>query len=123
MSPPINAASAAGGIPAANLARGAAPINGCGGVEKGAAVDLVASARNPHTRADDETWLRLPGAYEPNGSRRLESRVGSGPQPPLTRDQARAAGLNSYFGARCAYGHHRRYVANRMCVACSAWVP
>lgn len=38
----------------------------------------------------------------------------------MTPAQARAAGLRYYFGVACAYGHHRRYTANRMCVTCSA---
>ncbi len=39
---------------------------------------------------------------------------------PMTRAEARAAGLKCYFGPACRYGHHRRYVSSRACVTCRA---
>lgn len=119
MSAPINARAVATAIDARKsgpipLTSGAAlaPFNDCGGVDS------------------DTHGARPEGPYAGGGAlgsakhgrpgTNNASRCNSGPQSPLSRDQARAAGLSSYFGVRCAYGHHRRYVANRMCVACSS---
>lgn len=139
-----NAAPAAGGIPAADLARGAAPTQkadprGRGGEPPVDRASLRSRlSRNQTTRAESATaGLEGPAPINDCGgveghairsdwlrrkSGNVVSQVGikPGPQPPTTRAEARAAGLKFYFGVACAYGHHRRYSTNGMCVACSA---
>jgi len=76
--------------------------------------ESLGTARSPLERARKNARIL--------GKHNVVSQAGikSGPQPPTTRAEARAAGLKFYFGVACAYGHHRRYATNGMCVACSA---
>lgn len=128
MIPPTNARAVATAIDARKsgpipLTSGAAlaPFNDCGGetVNRKARPHGESLQQGAGTNSHRETGGRLPTLQTRTASRTGQRDAGP-PQSPMTPAQARAAGLRYYFGVACAYGHHRRYTSNRMCVTCSA---